>query len=410
MPSSAGTAVRSSAEAASPARRRAAKAAEPVVAKPENGKPAAPPKPKPKAKRKSKPMTVEEIDQLHADVQRCAEVAGLVYVAADQPGLRRIRRGKGFSYLDHQRQPLTDAEVKARITQLAIPPAWTKVWICPDADGHILATGQDDKGRKQYIYHPRWRAIRDMLNFYRLILFSAHLAEIREHTSRQLRRRTFDRDRMLAAMIRIIDLTNIRVGNEVYAEENDSYGLTTLTRKHVRVSGDRVNLAFPAKSGKPWDIEVTDPGVARVVEKLLAQKGRRLFSFEGKPVSSEELNQLLFALTGEHITAKNFRTWGGTLAAFTYLKNRLDTERAAEKVVIEAIDEAAEALGNTRTVARAHYVHPHVLETYTEHTFGAYLDQAKPLGVRGLHPDEQLLAAFLAELFDAEFSLLSTGS
>ncbi|MDQ1738521.1 MAG: topoisomerase [Pseudonocardiales bacterium] len=380
----------------------------------------APPKPagsggrkrvaKPADAKKTKPMTVAEIDELHADAQRCAEVAGLVYVAGEEPGMRRIRRGKGFSYLDHLQQPLTDAEMKARITQLAIPPAWQKVWICPNADGHILATGQDDKGRKQYIYHPRWRAIRDMLNFYRLILFSAHLAEIREHTSRQLRRRTFDRDRLLAAMIRIIDLTNIRIGNEVYAEENDSYGLTTLTRKHVSVRGDEVSFAFPAKSGKPWDVSINDPGVARVVQQLLAQRGRRLFSLDGKAVSSDELNQLLFQLTGEHITAKNFRTWGGTLAAFTYLKNRLDSERSAEKVVIEAVDEAAEALGNTRTVARAHYVHPHVLETYTEQTFGDYLKQAKPSQVPGLHPDEQLLAAFLIELFEAEFSLLSTRS
>jgi DNA topoisomerase-1 len=358
----------------------------------------------------AKPMTVAEINELHADAQKCAEVAGLVYVAGEEPGMRRIRRGKGFSYLDHLQQPLTDAEVKARIVQLAIPPAWQKVWICPDADGHILATGQDDKGRKQYIYHPKWRAVRDMLNFYRLILFSAHLAEIREHTARQLRRRTFDRDRMLAAMIRIIDLTNIRIGNEVYAEENDSYGLTTLTRKHVRVRGDEVSFAFPAKSGKLWDVSINDAGVARVVQRLLAQRGRRLFSLDGKAVSSDELNQLLFTLTGEHITAKNFRTWGGTLAAFTYLKNRLDSERAAEKVVIEAVDEAAEALGNTRTVARAHYVHPHVLETYTEHTFGSYLQLAKPRPVPGLHPDEQLLAAFLVELFEAEFSLLSTRS
>jgi DNA topoisomerase-1 len=353
-------------------------------------------------------MTVEEINELHADAQKCAEVAGLVYVAGEEPGMRRIRRGKGFSYFDHLDQPLTDGEVKARIAQLAIPPAWKKVWICPDADGHILATGQDDKGRKQYIYHPRWRAVRDMLNFYRLILFSGHLAEIREHTERQLRRRTFDRDRLLAAMIRIIDLTNIRIGNEVYAEENDSYGLTTLTHKHVSVRGDQVSFKFPAKSGKAWDVSINDAGVARVVQQLLAQRGRRLFSLNGKAVSSDELNQLLFALTGEHITAKNFRTWGGTLAAFTYLKNRLDTERAPEKVVIEAVDEAAEALGNTRTVARAHYVHPHVLETYTEQTFGSYLAQAKPKPVRGLHPDEQLLAAFLVELFEAEFSLLAT--
>lgn len=358
----------------------------------------------------AKPMSVAEVDELHADAQKCAEVAGLIYVAGEEPGMRRIRRGKGFSYLDHLQQPLTDAEVKARITQLAIPPAWQKVWICPNADGHILATGQDDKGRKQYIYHPKWRAIRDMLNFYRLILFANHLAEIREHTARQLRRRTLDRDRMLAAMIRVIDLTNIRIGNEVYAEENDSYGLTTLTRKHVRVSGDQVSFTFPAKSGKPWDDTINDPGVARVVRQLLTQRGRRLFSLDGKPVSSDELNQLLFSLTGEHITAKNFRTWGGTLAAFTYLKNRLDSERSAEKVVIEAIDEAAEALGNTRTVARAHYVHPHVLETYTEHTFGDYLAQAKARPISGLHPDEQQLAAFLLELFEAEFSLLSTRS
>ena len=358
----------------------------------------------------AKPMTVEEINELHADAQKCAEVAGLTYVAGEEPGMRRIRRGKGFSYLDDRQQPLTDAEVKARITQLAIPPAWKKVWICVNADAVILATVQDDKGREEYIYHPKWRAIRDRLNFYRLILFSGHLAEIREYTARQLRRRTFDRDRMLAAMIRIIDLTNIRVGNEVYAEENDSYGLTTLTHKHVRVRGDEVTFAFPAKSGKPWDVSINDAGVARVVQRLLAQRGRRLFTLDGKAVSSDELNQLLFTLTGEHITAKNFRTWGGTLAAFTYLKNRLDSDRAAEKVVIEAIDEAAEALGNTRTVARAHYVHPHVLETYTEHTFGSYLKLAKPRPAPGLHPDEQLLAAFLVELFEAEFSLLSTRS
>jgi DNA topoisomerase-1 len=389
MPASPATATAAAPRAAAPAKKRVPKPAEAAAAK---------------------RMTVAEIDELHADAQKCAEVAGLVYVAGEEPGMRRIRRGKGFSYLDHLQQPLTDAEVKARIAQLAIPPAWKKVWICPHADGHILATGQDDKGRKQYIYHPKWRAIRDMLNFYRLIVFSGHLSEIREHTARQLRRRTFDRDRMLAAMIRIIDLTNIRIGNEVYAEENDSYGLTTLTRKHVRVNGAEVSFTFPAKSGKQWDVSITDPGVAKVVQQLLAQRGRRLFTLDGKPVSSDELNQLLFSLTGEHITAKNFRTWGGTLAAFTYLKNRLDTERAAEKVVIEAIDEAAEALGNTRTVARAHYVHPHVLETYTEHTFGNYLQLAKPRPVPGLYPDEQLLAEFLLQLFDAEFSLLSTRS
>ena len=356
-----------------------------------------------------KTLTVDEINELHADVERCADVAGLVYVLGEQPGLTRVRRGKGFSYHDSERKPLTDAEVKSRITALAIPPAWRKVWICPHPDGHLLATGEDEKGRKQYIYHPRWRAVRDMLNFYRLIMFSAHLSEIRQYTEAQLRRRTLDRDRVLAAMIRIIDLSYIRIGNEVYAEENDSYGLTTLTPEHVSVHGDKVSFAFPAKSGKAWDVSIHDRGVARVVRALLDEPGRRLFTIDGKTVTSEEMNQLLFTITGEHITAKNFRTWGGTLAAFSYLKRRLDTDRAAAKVVVAAVDQAAETLGNTRTVARAHYVHPHVLETYTEHTFADYLDQAESQDVPGLDADERQLAAFLTVLFEAEFSLLTAG-
>jgi DNA topoisomerase-1 len=357
---------------------------------------------------KAPSFSVDEINELHADVQRCAEVAGLTYISGEEPGMTRARRGKGFSYRDHRNQPLTDAELKARILELAIPPAWRKVWICPQPDGHILATGEDDRGRKQYIYHPRWRAIRDMLNFYRLILFANHLSEIRSHTTGQLRRRTLDRDRVLAAMIRIIDESYIRIGNESYAEENDSYGLSTLTRRHVAVHGDEISFNFPAKSGKAWDVSIDDRGVAKVVSALLAQRGRRLFSVDGKPIGSDEVNRVLFELTGEHITAKDFRTWGGTLAAFGYLEERLNSERPAEKVAIAAVDEAAEALGNTRTVARAHYVHPHVLETYTEHTFGDYLARSKPRPIAGLQPQEQRLAGFLTELFDTEFSLLST--
>ncbi|MGI8668105.1 MAG: DNA topoisomerase IB [Jatrophihabitans sp.] len=352
-------------------------------------------------------FTVDEIDTLHADVERCAELAGLVYVAGDEPGLSRVRKGKGFSYRDHRNRALTDAVLKQRITELAIPPAWQQVWICPQADGHILATGQDDRGRKQYIYHPRWRAIRDMLNFYRLILFANHLSEIRTFTTAQLRRRTLDRDRVLAAMIQIIDASFIRIGNESYAEDNDSYGLTTLSRKHVQVQGDQVSFTFPAKSGKAWDVTITDQAVARVITELSAQRSRRLFTVDGKAIDSGDLNQLLLSLTGEHITAKDFRTWGGTLTAFSYLEDRVHSERPADKVVVAAVDEAAEALGNTRTVARAHYVHPHLLETYTEHTFGDYLARSRPRRLAGLQPQERRLAGLLTELFDTEFSLLT---
>lgn len=359
---------------------------------------------------KAPAFTVSDIDELHADVQRCAEVAGLTYISGEEPGLTRARRGKGFSYHDQRNKPLTDAEVKARIVQLAIPPAWQQVWICPSADGHILATGEDDRGRKQYIYHPRWRAVRDLLNFYRLILFANHLSEIRSYTTKQLRRRTLDRDRVLAAMLRIIDLSYIRIGNESYAEDNDSYGLSTLTRRHVKLAGDTVSFHFPAKSGQAADFEVTDRGVAKVLTALLERRSRRLFSVDGKPIGSDEVNQLLLELTGEHITAKDFRTWGGTLAAFDYLESRLDSDRPAEREAVAAVDEAAEALGNTRTVARAHYVHPHLLETYTEHTFADYLARSKPRRLKGLQPTEQRLAGLLTELFDSEFSLLATGS
>lgn len=360
---------------------------------------------------KRKPaITVAELDELYASVQRCAEVAGLVYITGQEPGHSRSRHGKGFRYRTHDDKPLTDVQVKARIAELAIPPAWTKVWICDDPDGHILATGEDDRGRKQYIYHPRWRAIRDLLNFYRLLLFAEHLAEIRTYVAAQLNRRTLDRDRVVAAMIRIIDESYIRIGNESYAEENDSYGLTTLTRKHVEVRGAKITFDFPAKSGKQWDNTLEDGKVARVVEKLATKRARRLFTVDGKAIESDEINEVLHRLTGEHITAKNFRTWGGTLAAFSYLEDRLNSERAAAKEVVAAVDEAAAALGNTRTVARAHYVHPHVLETYTEHTFGQYLDRSRPLKLATLTPAEQRLAGFLAELFESEFSLLHTES
>ena len=354
-------------------------------------------------------LTIEQLNELHSDSRRCAEVTGLVYVVGDEPGLTRIRSGRGFRYRDHAHLPLSSAEVKTRITELAIPPAWTKVWICPSEDGHILATGEDERGRKQYIYHPTWRAMRDMLNFYRLIVFSAHLGQIRAHTTTQLRRRTVDRDQVLAAMVRIIDLSNIRIGNEKYAEENHSFGLSTLTRKHVSVDGATVTLTFPAKSGKAWNVHITDKGVARVVKHLRGQRSKRLFTVDGHRLKSGDVNALLAELTGEHLTAKGFRTWGGTLAAFTYLRNRLDSARPAEKVVVEAVDQAAEALGNTRTVARAHYVHPHVLLTYTEHTFADYLARAEPRATKGLTRDERELAAFLGELFDTEFSMLRKG-
>lgn len=344
--------------------------------------------------------TVAAISDLYEDAERCAESAGLVYVAADDPGIARRRNGRGFSYRHADGRPVRAADVKRRIVELAIPPAWRDVWICPSPDGHILATGEDDRGRKQYLYHPSWRALRDLLNAYRLIAVAEALPTIRAHVSAQLRRRTLDRDRVLAAMVRIVDESGIRIGSEIYAEENDSFGLSTLTRRHATVHGERIDFDFPAKSGKRARIEVRDRPVARVVEQLLEQRRRRLFTVDGKAVDAGEVNELLYDLTGEHITAKDFRTWRGTRIAFDYLRSHRDQE--PEGAVLAALDLAADELRNTRAVARDHYVHSRVLESFADGTFADCLKAARRRDRPLLDRDEQSLLAFLRVLLARE--------
>jgi DNA topoisomerase-1 len=349
----------------------------------------------------SSAATIAAITELFEDAQRCAESAGLGYVAADDPGIARLRKGRGFSYRQADGVRVTTAEVRARIVELAIPPAWRNVWICPSPDGHILATGEDDRGRKQYLYHPKWRALRDLLNSYRLIVVAEQLPTVRAHVNAQLRRRTLDRDRVLAAMVRIVDASGIRIGSEVYAEENDSVGLSTLTRRHVSVHGARTEFDFPAKSGKRTRIELRDRAVASVVDRLLDQRRRRLFTVDGRVVEASEVNSLLQDLTGEHITAKDFRTWRGTRAAFNYLRSHPDQE--PESAVVAAVDLAAEQLHNTRAVARAHYIHPHLLDTVTAGTFVGYLNMARAKRLDLLEADEQCLLAFLRVLLAHEY-------
>jgi DNA topoisomerase I len=345
--------------------------------------------------------TIAAISELYEDAERCAKAAGLVYVATDEPGIARLRRGRGFSYREADGSIVTAADVRARIAELAIPPAWRNVWICPSPDGHILATGEDDRGRKQYLYHPKWRALRDLLNSYRLIVVAEQLPTIRSHVSAQLRRRTFDRDRVLAAMVRIVDSSGIRIGSEVYAEENESFGLSTLTRRHAAVRGPRIEFDFPAKSGKRARIEVRDAQVAGVVRQLAEQRRRRLFTVDGKPIDAAEVNDLLHDLTGEHVTAKDFRTWRGTRIAFNYLRTHRDHDPDA--AVLAAVDLAAEELRNTRAVARDHYIHPHLLQTFTAGTFGDYLKAARRRPRPLLDPDEQSLLAFLRVLLAHEY-------
>jgi DNA topoisomerase-1 len=350
--------------------------------------------------RRRKRLTIEQIVELYDDAQRCAAAAGLRYVSPDEPGIRRRRRGRGFTYLDADGRTIT-AEVRLRVQAMAIPPAWADVWICAFEDGHLLAIGQDEKGRRQYRYHDDWRAFRDLLNFYRLVDVGPRLPRIRAEVATQLRRRTFDRDQVLAAMLRIVDTCGLRVGSEEYAEENASYGLSTLTKKHVQVSGASVFFDFPAKSGKQAQVTLHDRAVARVVGSLLLQKGRRLFTVDGSPIGADELNQRLGELAGARVTAKDFRTWHGTRVAFSSLRSQLppsDDQGTREQRVLNAVDAVSEFLNNTRTVARAHYVHPHVVQAYLDGTFPELLALRRSPRSPGLDADERSLVGFLGTL------------
>lgn len=335
---------------------------------------------------------------LLADAQRCAELAGLTYVERTEPGLSRRRSGRGFRYLDAAGQPV-DVATRERIVAMAIPPAWREVWICADTAGHLLATGIDDRGRTQYLYHERWREVRDLINFYRLSEVGRRLSAIRRDTEAQLRRRLLDRPRTIATMLRIVDRLSIRVGNEIYADENDSVGLCTLQKKHVTVRPTGIDLDFRAKSGRATSLHLDDRAVARATRQLMQQPGRRMFTVDGSPVTAEEVNERLSGITDGVVTAKDFRTWRGTLIVFTRLRRSTGEDR--ERDVLDAIDAAADVLGNTRAVARAHYVHPHVVETYLDGSFADRLADAPRPRVHGLTGDERALLGYLDALFNS---------
>ncbi len=338
-------------------------------------------------------LTNEDIAELYDDAERCADLAGLRYVSVDEPGIRRTRRGKGFSYRYPDGRTVGRA-VRERVTALVIPPAWREVWICRDEDGHIQAVGLDDRGRRQYLYHPRWREVRDLLNFCRLVGFGERLPAVRAHVDAQLRRRTVDRQLVIATMLRIVDCCGIRAGSEIYAEENDSFGLSTLSRRHVTVAGKRVRFAFPAKSGRRAEAMVEDAAVARVVRQLAERPGRRLFRVDAEVLGADEVNAELARLTDARVTLKDFRTWRGTSAAFAYLREHLDSDDR-EVEVVAAVDMAAEQLGNTRAVARAHYVHPAVVEGYLDGGLQRFLRGWHGRARRRLDCDETALLGYL---------------
>lgn len=357
--------------------------------------------------------TIDTLNDLYNDAKTCAKLVGLSYVESEADGISRVKQGKGFAFKKDGRG-LNDEKLKQRIAELVIPPAWTDVWICPSENGHILATGIDEKGRKQYIYHPKWRTMRDLIKFYRMVMFAAALPKIRRDIDKNLRKRDLSFEKVVAIMLWILDSTYIRIGNDMYFKQNESVGLTTLTDRNIVIAGPVITLAFKGKSGKDQQITLEDSRIARTLDELRQVKGARLFRYKDAAgdwheITSDDINKYLHELTGARISAKDFRTWGGTLMAFLHLLHEQDSakEKKPEKVVVEAVDQAAAVLGNTRAVAKSSYVHPHILDAYGSKGFTKYYDTAiQQRKVAGLDKNESDLLHFLEQLFEEEFDLL----
>ncbi len=304
-----------------------------------------------------------------ADDEEHAELVGLVLSDDGVPGITRVRRGSGFSFHLPDGTLLEDAE-RDRCLRLAVPPAWTDVWICPEPTGHLQATGRDDAGRKQYLYHQSWRALREAAKFSALPRFGAALPTIRARVDSDLRRRSLDRDRVLALVLALLDETLLRIGNEGYADEDGGHGLTTLTHEHVELGTTVTRFRFAGKSGVEQDVTVRDRRLARQLRRMAEADQPQLLAWRNgqgwRDVRAEDVNDHLREVTGENVTAKDFRTWGGTVRALEVLAQApaTDDERELDAQRLEAVDAAAAALGNTRAVARASYVHPIVLDAH----------------------------------------------
>lgn len=307
--------------------------------------------------------------------KQAAQSAGLRYVNDKRPGIARRRAGKRFQYFDVNGRRLRDGQTLARIRSLAIPPAWQDVWICPLEDGHLQATGHDARGRKQYRYHPRWREVRDESKYSRMIEFARALPRIRNRVRRHLARRGLPREKVLAAIVRLMETTLIRVGNDEYARENNSFGLTTIRNRHVRVRAGTVHFDFRGKSGVEHEIDLHDDRLARIVRKCQDLPGQELFAYLDKngevhDIGSSDVNEYLREISGHEFTAKDFRTWAGTALAAQALREfeEFDSQAAAKRNVTNAIERVAKRLGNTKAVCRKCYVHPAVIDAYLDRT------------------------------------------
>lgn len=336
-----------------------------------------------------------------------AELAGLRYVLDTEAGIGRERNSEGFEYWYPDGRPVRKKAHLERIAALAIPPAWEEVWICRSADGHLQATGRDDRERKQYVYHERWGEVSNLAKFARMPAFGRALPTIRSAVQDALKDEEPTLRKACAALVALLDHTYARIGNEEYVRSNQSFGLSTLRRKHVALEGRRAHLVFPAKGGEERSYTIDDPGLVRILRESVEGRGYRVFRYENgdgrlKDLDAGRVNEFLDDIAGEDFTAKDFRTWKASALVAGELFRRhgaedselLDAEARAE-IVREAVDSAAEALGNTRTVCRAYYTHPVVIEAFEAGTFGEAVEGFRPVQRKWLDADEQILLRVL---------------
>ena len=337
-------------------------------------------------------------DRMRAD--EIVGVPGLHYSSDFDVGCKRLRRGKGFSYVDEDGKPIP-ADRKTQVESLVIPPAWTDVWICRDPQGHLQATGRDERGRKQYRYHPDWTAHRANTKFGGLVAFAGGLPSLREQVESDLRRRTLGLDRVAASVVWLLDNSLIRVGNPTYARDNKSFGLTTLRNRHVAINGTTLKFRFKGKSGKAWNLQLVDRRMSRLVKSLQDLPGQHLFQYEDetgyRAISSRDINDYIAEHAGPGFSSKHFRTWAGTVRAYGLLAGQPvpESQRAQTKVLTSTIDAVASKLGNTRAVCRQSYIHPAVFERWQAGALGV-VSRLKP--IPGLDDEERATLAFLKRL------------
>jgi DNA topoisomerase-1 len=342
------------------------------------------------------------------DPEESAQEAGLRYVSGCGPCIQRVRHGKFFRYTGPDGKPLRDPKHLERIRSLAIPPAWENVWICPSPNGHLQAVGWDARGRKQYRYHPKYREVRDQAKFSRMLAFGAVLARIRKRVAQDLARRGLPKEKVLATVVRLLETTFIRVGNDEYARENESFGLTTMRNRHVRIEGARLNFHFRGKSGQDHTVELTDRRLARIVRECQELPGYELFEYvdpdgEVCRIDSNDVNQYLREIAGQDFTAKDFRTWAGTVIAATGLNacEKAESETAIRKTVCEAIKNVARRLGNRPATCRKYYIHPAILDAYADQSLFARMKQGEQQDAAyaglGLRPEEYCVMVLIAD-------------